>query len=67
MKSLSTFWVVNNIAKKNAGFGCCIAFCQTGALRWGLTSALLHLGGARLGHLDGALALGVEQRPLQGS
>lgn len=44
-----------------------LAVCQTGALRQGLTSALLHLGGARLGHLDGALALGVEQRPFQGS
>lgn len=45
---------------------CCLPD-RGAALRWGLTSALLHLGGARLGHLDGALALGVEQRPFKGS
>lgn len=30
-----------------------------------LTSALLHFGGARLGHLDGVLAVCVEQNLLQ--
>lgn len=31
----------------------------------GLTSTLLGFGGTRFGHGDGALTLGVEQRPLQ--
>lgn len=33
----------------------------------GLTSALLHFGGTRFGHLDGGLTVCIEQRFLQHS